>query len=428
MNDITTLDVIEGVNFSYIKSTKFKVSQISFTFFYPLKEELVSGFSLLISVLSDSCSKFKNFRDLNKYLEQTYGACIDYDIFKVGNYHAINLSVAALDDQFTIEKGQNISKMVDLLCELIFNPLVSNNSFDENVVSRRKEEIIELINEQMSDKRKWSVIRCNQEMFKNEPCGISKYGSISDIENLDGKKLFDFYKKSIENSRIKIVMIANSDYHGSFNKIKSHFEKVNRKVISDFEPVSKKIPSSINEVSEKMNVQQCKLVMAFRTPYISSLTNETHIMKLASAIYGGIPTSKLFMSVREKYNLCYYCSSGFDSSTGVLYVESGIEEENAQKAKDEIINQLNLIKKGNLSDEELDDAKKFVVQSAQTISDSINRMCNWYTLKYPSKDSETPEEFESKIKKVSKQDIINCMSNVYLDTVYTIVKGESSNE
>lgn len=423
MNNITTLDITDGVSFSYIKSTKFKVSQISFTFFYPLKEELVSGFSLLISVLSDSCNKFKNFRDLNKYLEETYGACIDYDIFKVGSYHAISLSVSALDDQFTIEKGQNICKMVDLLCELIFNPLVSNKTFDENIVSRRKEEIIELINEQMSDKRTWSIIRCNQEMFKDEPCGVSKYGSIENIEKLDGKKLFDFYKKSIESSRIKIVMIANSDYHESFEKIKSHFEKIDRKVISQFEPLSKKIPSSVNEISEKMNVQQCKLVMGFRTPYISSL-EDTHAMKLASAIYGGIPTSKLFMSVREKYNLCYYCSSRFDSSTGVLYVESGIEEENAQKAKDEILNQLDLIKKGNLSDEEVSEAKNFIIQSAQKISDSINRMCDWYTLKYPANDSETPEEFESKIKEVSKKDIISCLSNMHLDTVYMITKEE----
>ena len=423
MNNITTLDIIDGVSFSYIKSTKFKVSQISFTFFYPLKEDLVSGFSLLISVLSDSCNKFKNFRDLNKYLEETYGACIDYDIFKVGNYHAISLSVSALDDQFTIEKGQNISKMVDLLCELIFNPLVSNKSFDETVISRRKEEIIELINEQVSDKRTWSIIRCNQEMFKNEPCGISKYGTVSDIEKLDAKKLFDFYKKSIESSRIKIVMIANSDYHDSFEKIRSHFSKVNRKVIPKFEPVSEKIPSSVNELSEKMDVQQCKLVMGFRTPYISSL-KDTHSMKLASAIYGGIPTSKLFMSVREKYNLCYYCSSRFDSSTGILYVESGIEEENAQKAKDEIINQLNLIKEGNLSDEEIDDAKKFVIQSTQKISDSINRMCDWYTLKYPANDNETPEEFESKIREVSKQDIVSCMSELALDTIYMITKED----
>lgn len=422
MNNVSTFDICDGVSFSYIKSDKFKDAQISFTFFYPLDVNLVSGYSLLASVLSDSCSKFKNFRDLNKFLEETYGACIDYDIFKVGSYHAISLSVCALDDKFTIEQGDNISKMVDLLCELIFNPLVSDDCFDEKVVEKRKKEIIDLINSEFVDKRTWSMIRCKEELFKNEKCGISKYGTIPNVEKLDGRSLFPIYKHCLEKSRIKIVMVSSSDYHEVIEKIKSKFESVNRSVDFDFESIDEKIPKSVNEVSEKMNVQQCKLVMAFRTPFIAPI--DTHSMSLFSAIYGGIPTSKLFMNVREKLNLCYYCSSRFDSSTGILYVESGIEQDNLEKTKDEIINQLNLIKKGEFSEKDVEEAKEFMIQGSKAVSDSLGRVCDWYTLRVPIRVNETPEEFASSVGKLTKENIIDCSSKIYLDTVYTIVKGE----
>ena len=420
-NDVNTFEVCDGVSFSYIKSSKFKNAQLSFTFFNQLDRSLVSGLSLLISVLSDSCDKFRNFRDLNKYLENTYGACIDYDIFKIGNYHAINLSVCALDDKFTIKKGENIKKIVNLLCELVFNPFVVDGKFEDKIVDKRKKEIIELIAGEMSDKRVWSVIRCKEEMFKDEKCGISKYGTISDVNKFDGKSLFDLYKKCLVNSKVKVVMISNSDYHESFEKIKSEFLEIKRNSDFKFESVKEKNPDSISEVYDKMNIQQCKLVMGFRTPFIAPLS--TYSMSLSSSIYGGIPTSKLFMNVREKLNLCYYCSSKFDPSTGVLYVESGVEENNSEKAKKEIINQLDLMRKGEISDDEIEDAKRFLIQGAQTVSDNLDRMCDWYTLRFPLQISETPEEFAENIKKVSKEEIVDCMSKAKLDTVY-MLKGE----
>ncbi len=422
MNNVSTFDVCDGVSFSYIKSDKFKDAQISFTFFYPLDTNLVSGYSLLASVLSDSCSKFKNFRDLNKFLEETYGACIDYDIFKIGSYHAISLSVCALDDKFTIEQGENVFKMVNLLCELIFNPLVNDDCFDEKVVKKRKKEIIDLINSEFLDKRIWSMIRCKQELFKNEKCGISKYGNISDIKKLDGRSLYSIYEHCLKKSRVKIVMVSSSDYHKVVDEIKSRFKSISRSVDFEFESIDKKVPKSVNGVSEKMNVQQCKLVMAFRTPFIAP--EDTHAMSLFSAIYGGIPTSKLFMNVREKLNLCYYCSSRFDSSTGVLYVESGIEKDNVEKTKNEIINQLNLIKKGEFSEKDVEEAKEFMVQGSKAVSDSLGRVCDWYVLRVPIRVNETPEEFAYSVSKLKKDDVTDCSSKIYLDTVYTIVGGE----
>lgn len=423
MEKITNYKICEGIDFSHIKTQKFKNASIAIAFFVPLDKNSVSGFATLISILSDSCKKFQNFKSLNKYIEEIYGANLGYDISKIGNYQVLELYISALDDKFTAHKDKNTEKIADLLCELIFNPLIIENkfdkNFDKNIISKRKKEIIELIENQISDKRTWSMIRCNQIMFENQKCGISKYGTKDNINNLDEKKLFEFYNKLIRNSRIKISFISNSECQDIINKFKNYFLKINRKINFNFEKINNIKSQKIKEITEKMKVEQCKLVLGFKTPFVKP---DTHNISLASAILGGTPASKLFINVREKMHLCYHCSSIFDSSTGALYVSSGVEESNCEKAKNEILNQIELMQNGQINNNEISEAKNILVQNLKSVSDKINSLYEWYLSQYIFGLQESPEDYINKILKVSKQDIINCMSKVSLDTIY-ILKG-----
>lgn len=421
MEKIINYNICEGVDFSHIKIKKFKNASIAITFFVPLDKDLVSGFSVLISVLSDSCEKFKDFKSLNKYIEEMYGASLGYDIFKTGNYQGLELYISALDDKFTANHDKNIEKIADLLCELVFRPLIIENKFDKNIVSKRKNEIIELIDNQISDKRTWSMIRCNQIMFENQKCGIPKYGDKNSVQKIDEKNLFNFYEKLIKNSRIKISMLSNSDCQDIINKFKSYFSKINRNLDFNFEKINLIKPEKIKEVTEKMNVEQCKLVMSFRSPFVRP---DTYDISLASAILGGTPTSKLFMNVREKMHLCYYCSSVFDAATGVLYISSGVEESNCEKAKNEILNQIKLMQEKKITDEEINQAKNFLVQNLKSVSDKINSLYEWYLGQYIFDLQESPEDYINKILKISKEDIVNCISKISLDTVYILTGGK----
>ena len=420
MISIFNEDLCKGVNFSYINSRKFKTAEISLSFFIPLNKRFASAFSLLISVLSDSCNKFKNFKDLSKQTEELYGACIDYNISKKGKYHILDLFVCAIDDRFTMNHENNINEMSEILCDLIFDPLIKNNSFDESVVSRKKLEISELIDSRMTDKRIWSMIQCKKAMFNNEPSGIDTLGEKSDINSISPSYLYEIYKKMLRESRIKIMMSSNSEYDNVIEMFKSRFSEINRDYF-EFEKCDFIRPSDIKYVNEKLDVQQCKLVMGFRSPFIKP--DDTHVMSLSSAIFGALPTSRLFMSVREKMNLCYYCSSKFDSFNGSLFVESGIEQSNAEKAKNEILNQLKIMSESLVTDDEIKDAKNYLSQYATSISDTVSGLHNWYLSQYSCGLSESPEEFADKISKISKEDIKDCMSNVFLDTVYTL-KGD----
>ena len=241
------------------------------------------------------------------------------------------------------------------------------------------------------------------------------------MQKINEKNLFEFYTKLIQNSRIKISFLTDCNCQNIVNKFKEYFSKINRNPGFNFEKVSIKMSEKVKEIKEKMNVEQCKLVMGFRTPFIKP---NAHNMSLASAILGGLPTSKLFMNVREKMNLCYYCASMLDAGTGALYISSGVEESNCEKAKNEILNQIKLMQNGEITDDELNEAKNFLMQHLKSISDKISTLYEWYLGQYPFSLEESPEEYSEKIAGASKKDIVDCISKISLDTVYVLTGGK----
>jgi len=415
-----TFKIGEDINFSYINCKKFKTSHISVTFFLPLEEDLASGLSLLIATISDSCEKFESFESFNKYLEESYGIHVDYDVNKVGNYHVLSLYAHVLDDRFVPENSQNIFKASDLLCELIFRPKIQDCEFVNSTILRHKRQLIELIEAQIADKRIWSLLKCEKNMCKNEKCGIHKYGEISRIEKINGKDLFDLYKFVLKKSKIEIMLIANSSYEEIIKKFERNFSEIERDVEFEFKKIDAIIPKNINQIVEKMDVQQCKLVMGFRTPFIEP--SNTVPMNVTSAILGGLPTSRLFLNVREKLNLCYYCSIKFNKSTGIVFIESGIEEDKLEQVKSEILNQIDILKNGNLTIEEIDEVKKYLIQKTKMITDKIRYINDWFIFQIPFGVIRYPHHFIDEISKISKEDIVYCASKIVLDTVFILTK------
>ena len=176
----------------------------------------------------------------------------------------------------------------------------------------------------------------------------------------------------------------------------------------------------VREFEDFSDISQCKLVMGFRV----AIKNEKHLFsaKLMTALLGGTPTSKLFVNVRETLSLCYYCSANFNKNKGVIFIESGIEQENLTRAKEEILKQLDEIKKGNFSSEELNETKIYLSQSMGKIEDSLTSIDGWYISQALDKKTFSPEEYASLISSITKNEVIEAANNVKLDTVYCLLK------
>lgn len=171
-----------------------------------------------------------------------------------------------------------------------------------------------------------------------------------------------------------------------------------------------------------MQVSQSKMVMAFKSDY-----EDIYTAKLFCMLLGATPFSKLFANVREKMSLCYYCSSAYADRKGTLFIDSGVESCNIEKAKKAIEEQLKAICNGDFTDEELENTKKSLCGGFKSNYDSIYDIMGWYAAQNTRNTAFTPEEINERIAKLTREDIISCAKTFKPDTVF-VIRGEEEED
>lgn len=426
MNEVIREEISKGVNFTYIPDSKFKTTLISFSMFTPLSEREVSKNAIIPNLLSHSCKKFPKLSDISIRLEELYGSSVYSSLSKLGEFQVITLSAVGLNSMFTHESSNNIADLTDLLCEMIFNPDVENESFKEENVEQEKRQLIEDIYSEMNDKKLYARKRCRELMCKDEKFGISAYGTIELAKELDGKEIYDAWKKLLESSHIEIIMIGGGTYTSVISEFKKKFSNINRSntVLCKTEVIKK--AEEIKEFRETMNVTQCKLVMGLRTE-IAYPDKDVAAMILMNALFGGTAQSKLFLNVREKLSLCYYCSSKYNKHKGIMFIESGVEQDKVEEAKKEIMKQLKEIKIGNFTDSEFSETKLFLSQNIKSVNDSLSALNEWYTSQAFSENIKSTDALIKEINDVSREKVIEVANKITLDTIY-LLSGKEQKE
>ncbi|GMB10775.1 MAG: predicted Zn-dependent peptidases [Candidatus Improbicoccus devescovinae] len=421
MNQRLILSLDENANFSYLKCSKFKSDLISFNMFLPLEREKVSRFAVLPGILAHECAMYPTFVEFNKKIEELYGANISTDISKIGDYQLLSIYASSINKKFTIEKSDIMSELSDLLIELVFNPNIDSvNGFNDLTVAIEKHENIENIKAELNDKRCYSLAQCDRLIFGNQKGSINKYGDIDEINKITPKIMLETYKEVISTAHIEIMMISDIAYDEIYEKFKNKISKIDRKPKIIFKNELKKHENcKIKRKNEVMDVSQSKLVIGCTTE-VAAPSDEMFAMSLVSYILGGTLNSKLFLNVREKLSLCYYCSSHYTKSIGMFYIESGVEFKNLEQAEIEILNQLESIKSGDITDEELSNVLKYITQIFKSTEDSLSGIESWYIYQIVSGLAYTPDEFSNRISKVTKEEIVKTSQKVKVNCVYIL--------
>ncbi len=418
--DIKSFEISQGVCMKAIKDNRFKTGRLSFTMFLPLEEHSAAKNAVMIYTLQQSCKKYSNLKQLNEKLDSLYGASLNAEVFKLGESQALSISLEGINDRYVLDESSISSQLCEFLCELIFNPNISDSSFKDSEVEKAKLEILDILSEEFSDKRIYAKKRCSELMCEGEAYSISRFGKEGDIESLNGNDVFNAWKSALLKAEISITVLGMFEFDKIANTFKKKFSKLQREY-SKFDYVKIKESQKAKYVEDNMDLTQAKLVLGYRVQNIKTF-EEKMAYKLMCAILGGTPSSKLFLNVREKLSLCYYCSSSFDPNKCVMFIESGVEDENIQKAKCEISNQLDAIREGDF-DEEMISANKLALQNAYLgISDSLGKLENFYTSQLLEDKLRSAEEHADFIASVSKEDIIKCAKNTSLSMIYVLTK------
>lgn len=414
-------------NIYKINSEKFKSIYFSINFTMPVNKRQISENALLSAVLGKSNKKFKTQKEIQMYLYSLYGANFDIGIEKFGDLYNIEFRGECINKKYLPNNTDVVNEVLEFLYDAIYNPNVLNGAFDEEVVEREKDFILNKIREVKDDKLRYGIRKMEELMCKDEPFSTYVYGDEDDIYKITSSDLYKRYNEVISNSCITFIISGNLlGYEDIEEKVNNIF---NNKLVSKLNYKELIYNQKLNHIQEVVEESQqtTQSVLSYGLRINNPNSNDFYKLSVYNALLGGTPSSKLFQNFREKESLAYTVRSRYYRFKDIIIIYAGIQKENYEKAKLVIENEINKIKDGEISDEEFEASKKSIISDLKEWNDSkiaLSKMfiSNLFSLK---NDSLTLEQMVDKFEKVTKQDIIDIAGKITIEKIY-FLGGENN--
>ena len=298
--------------------------------------------------------------------------------------------------------------------------MLENNHFNNEYVEGEKNNLKQVIEGRKDSKASYALERCVEEMYKNNPYSLYKYGNTEDLKNINADNLYEQYKTLIDNCKIDIFIsgdIKENVKEDVFNN--ENIEKLNAreaKYIINNKENRKKEEKQEQEVSDSMDVNQGKLIIGLDV--LQENDNDKYTALVYNAILGGTPTSKMFQNVREKNSLAYTASSSFIRQKANIFIKCGIDIPNYKKALEIIKEQLEDMKKGEFTDANIDEAKNNIISTIKFIPDEQDTELMYYFSQELSGYEMSYENYINKVNEIKKEDIIELAKRIQINTIY----------
>lgn len=415
------VELLPGVYLRAIASDKFKTGCLSMNFVRPLTAREAPLAALLPSVLLRGTEHYPDIRSISSFLDEHYGASVGTLVRKKGEVLTTGFYADFLEEAFLPAGEQSFLPVLGFLGELLFTPRMENGRFLPDAVEGEKRNLLDSIDWRLNDKRLYAISQMLSVMCADEAYGIPRLGNRPEAEAITRESLFDYYQHLLAHSRLELFYLGRKSPEAVAAALREVLAPLPRGVLDSADTLCVSKASEVRQVVQEMDVTQGKLCMGLRTG-ICGNDPEYPALMLLNAIFGAGPTSKLFMNVREKLSLCYYASSSLDRFKGVMVVSSGIESCNFEVAKDEILRQLDACVRGDITEDEMETARRAILSSLRASLDSPGRM-DEYMLGCALSGRDIPiEVLMEEISRVTPEQMQRVAAGLSLDTVY-FLKG-----
>lgn len=419
-NIINRRKIADGVYFSSITDKRYKKNLISVAFSTQLSEDTATE-NVIVPVLLTKCnSKLPTYKAFNNKMSRLYASGIGGTAGRQYDLQTISFGAYYLDDIYALSGEKMTGIMTDILIDCLTSPVTENGVFSEKFVELEKKTVIDNIETAINDKRSYAIERAMKTICKGEPASVCSYGTVEKAKLITPDSAYKAYRRMIETMPCEIICTGCSDFDGVAEKFAAAFEKAGRHDIENTTIALSPVKTQTEEVTERLTVNQSKLVLGFK-----SHSDDDAALVLLQKIFGGTTSSKLFRNVREKMSLCYYCSAARNDLKGIMLVNSGVENENIEKTKEAVIDQLEEIKNGNFTNEDINFAEMAIKNDFKSVADSAGNVSNWYFDCIRKNDIVTPEEKLGRYLGVSKERIIAAAKSMVLDSVYVLTGNEN---
>ena len=412
-------EIKKGIEFHELNTNKFKTNLVAIFLTTKLTRENVTKNALISTILRRGSKNMPSQEEISKQMEEMYGASFDCGLDKIGDNQVLKFYMETINDDFIPQQKENMLKTtLEKILEIVFNPYIENGEFKKEYVEQEKNTIKQRIQGKIDNKARYALNRCVEEMYKDEPYGLYKFGYVEDLDAINGKNLYEYYQELIKNCKIDILVsgILPDDIEEIIK------ENENIKNLQEREPsyvmpkLTTRNTEKENVVTESMDVTQGKLVLGLDI----KLENEKqkYDALLYNSILGGTANSKMFQNVREKAHLAYVASSSYIRQKSNIFINCGIEISNYEKALEIVKKQIDDMKIGDFTEEDIENAKKGIISTIDLIDDEQDTGITYYFGQELSNNKISPEEYKEIVQKVQKDDIVKIANSVSINTIY----------
>ena len=418
---LNKVKITDGMTLSYINTDKFKSGILTFSLSVPYKAENAVCATLLSGMLKRGTEKYPDLAALSRRLDELYASSVDVRSSRIGKN--INLTVVAdmLDRRYIPDGTDILGGVLELIDQTLFHPRLEGGDFPASVFEQEKRFLDDSMNASINNTRAYASIRLNEMMFAHD----SEYYTIEDFKKIlptvSAHSLAKFMRDTVQNAPIEVFYIGTESVDTLRSYLLSYFDhRTKDRAITPTAPYAEPV-CEFRSVTEKMPVTQGKLAMGFKTGVcISDEPRLRYSMIVLNEIFGGSAASKLFMNVREKLSLCYYCSSFYNQYLGIMSVSSGIDNKNRAATEKAILSELEDIRKGKISDAELHAAKCALDNNYRQIYDSPYELQSFFGNRAIFGYSEAPDDIRREFQKITAEDVAMAARSIVLDSVFYV--------
>ena len=412
-------NIQNNVSLTFLPSDKFKRNRISISFIVPNEKEKATMYAVMPTLMERGYEDYPDMCMFSKKLNAMYGSNFSATTSVVGQNRVMRFTMQGIKNEYCINGENLISEMTDVLLGVIFRPCVENGGFLSDWLEVEKVKLCEEIEGEINEKRGYCIKNAQRKFFGDNKNGVERLGYLEDIEGISPQQLYNCYMELISDSIVEIFVTAEEDAEIT-EKFTKAFEGRNPSTNAVL-PVEVMPKTEVQTYSESMDIVQGKVCLYY-TVERNLTEDERYAMLVASAIYGGTASSRLFKNVREKQSLCYYCAAAYNGFTGSMRVDSGVEHENCDKAVEAVQKELSDLITGPITQQEINETKLVLLNSLDAVHDGLHGLEAWYLNEAIRGTWTSPEQVKEKVEAVTEKEIRDVLSLLHLNVVYKLTK------
>lgn len=417
-----TMELLPGIRLHCFRDDRFKQNCLSIQLLRQMDAAEAAMNALIPAVLLRGTRQRPDLRAITMGLDDLYGASVSPLVRRIGDYQTVGLYCSMMDERFALPGDRILEPMVEFLGELLLDSPTADGGFLPEFVKSEKKNQISAIESEMNDKRVYAMHRLFTIMCRNDSYGIPRMGTPEQVAAIDGKTLWTHYRGILRTSPVEIVYVGSASAERMAALLRPLWAKLDRAPVQPAPQTPFHTCPGTDEV-EHMEVSQGKLCMGFITP-ITNRTEQFPAMQMLNVIFGGGMTSKLFQNVREKQSLCYSVGSVFYSTKGIMMVSAGIDFDKEQHVRQQVLEQLDACRRGEISDAEMNAAREALISSLRGTHDSPSAIEGYYNSALIGGLNMTPQEYIRALEATTVEQVVAAANTVVLHSTYFLKGAE----